>query len=178
MTVVEDGLESTVLYLAPGTPFLAPGDGDGNPTRDLYNWQLVPRTWMGHGRLSILRPGVAHSVNAMWNGRDREFLCWYVNLQAPFRRTKIGFDSMDHVLDLVIEPDLRRCRWKDEDEFADAVASGYFSVTDARAIRAEAERALAAAHAGHAPYTSGWEHWKPDPAWPIPALPEWWDETA
>lgn len=29
-----------------------------------------------------------------------------------------------------------------------------------------------------APFSGGWEDWRPDPAWTIPALPEDWDRTS
>ena len=46
---------------------------------------------------------------------DRRFAGWYVNLQKPFRRTARGFETMDLMLDLVVEVD-RSWWWKDEDE--------------------------------------------------------------
>jgi hypothetical protein len=25
------------------------------------------------------------------------------------------------------------------------------------------------------PFDEGWEHWRPDPGWPLPELPDDWD---
>ena len=48
--------------------------------------------------------------------RRAEHWGWYVNLQLPFRRTELGFETMDLVLDLIVDPD-GSWRWKeDEDE--------------------------------------------------------------
>ena len=39
-------------------------------------------------------------------------------------------------------------------------------------FRADAEAAIAEFRAGAAPYDQGWEEFRPDPAWPLPPLPE------
>jgi hypothetical protein len=41
------------------------------------------------------------------------------------------------------------------------------------AVRAEGERVLAAW-----PFPTGWEEFRPDPAWPLPGLPEGWEHVA
>ena len=69
-------------------------------------------------------------------------VCWYINLQDPIRRTEIGFDTMDHMLDVVISPDMDSWEWKDEDELAAAEKAGIGSKEKAQAIRQEAERAI------------------------------------
>jgi hypothetical protein len=75
------------------------------------------REWHTNDALVLYRPGDAHSVWALWRAADHQLLCWYVNLEGPWRRTAIGFDSLDHALDIIIEPDLSTWRWKDEEEF-------------------------------------------------------------
>jgi protein associated with RNAse G/E len=40
-------------------------------------------------------------------------LGWYVNLQCPFRRTEVGIEAMDLMLDVVVDPD-GTWRWKDD----------------------------------------------------------------
>ena len=27
------------------------------------------------------------------------------------------------------------------------------------------------------PFSDGWQHWRPDPAWSVPSLPDDWDRT-
>ena len=76
--------------------------------------------------LALHRPGDAYAVFVFWEGPERRLACWYVNFQDPFRRTAIGFDTLDHELDLVVEPD--GSRWlKDEDSLDLRVADGRFS---------------------------------------------------
>ena len=45
----------------------------------------------------LVKPGAAHSVELLWNAETGQFLCWYINLQEPLRRTPLGFDTMDLV---------------------------------------------------------------------------------
>jgi hypothetical protein len=40
-----------------------------------------------------------------WEGAARAFGAWYVNLQEPFRRSRLGFDTQDLELDVVVSPD-------------------------------------------------------------------------
>lgn len=46
---------------------------------------------------------------------------------------------------------------------------------EARAIRAEGERAIKLMQANQSPYCDGWERWSPPVEWEIPGLPVGWD---
>ena len=118
--------------------------------------------------LVLLREGAWHALWVSWLPSG-EHWGWYVNLQLPFRRTELGFETMDLVLDLIVDPD-GSWRWKDEDELATWVARGVFEPELAERIRAEGESVLA-----RAPWPTGWEKWRPDPAWELPELPDGWD---
>jgi len=174
VTVVEDAPDSIALYLAAGTPLRVRVQLDGSPIertlsyreRFALPWRLGEGLWHGHSVLQLARPGDAHSVWAVWDERHA-FEGWYVNLQAPLRRIGVGFETADHVLDIVVDRDLA-WRWKDEDEFAQAVEVGRFTPAEADEIRAEGERAIAAIEARTWPYDAGWDEWRPDPRWPIP----------
>ncbi len=131
--------------------------------------------WVKTDVLMLAAPGVAHSVYAMWEEGHTSFRCWYVELQDPLRRTPIGFDSMDHILDIVISPDRSKWWWKDEDEFREAEAIGVYSAQEARAIRAEGERAVELMQTNQSPFCDGWETWSPPVEWKIPGLPAGWD---
>ena len=112
----------------------------------------------------------------MWEGSGRTLRFWYIDLQEPLRRTPLGFDTMDHLLDVVVSPDRLEWHWKDEDEFAEALALGRFSVEEASAIRAEGRRALQRLQDGAPPFAPAWESWRPPTDWPIPALPADWHQ--
>lgn len=165
------------LYLAPGTVFKVPADTThGNVLDRLHHgWQLRDHVWRLGRTLHLLRPGVAHAIHLWWLPPDWRFGGWYINLQEPIRPTPLGFDSMDHFLDVVIDPD-RSWRWKDEEELAIAVGLGLLTSQHARVIRAEGERVIRQLEARHPPFCDGWERWQPNPGWPIPELPAGWDE--
>ncbi len=112
----------------------------------------------------------------MWDGVTGEFLCWYINLQEPLRRTPVGFDSMDLALDIVISPDCSMWRWKDEDEFAEMIGLGLLSPSEAQAIRAEGEKVIQLAESNQPPFCDGWETWSAPDEWQIPEFPADWDQ--
>ena len=161
--VVEDTDRQFVFYLCKGTRFrFPPGSW---PFADAHPWAHKDG-WIGHGVLVQHRPGVAHTIWHFWQGEDRRFAGWYVNMQEPLRRDGRGFDTQDHELDVWITPD-GAWKWKDEEALLDWVPRGRFTGAEVDAIRAEGERVLAAW-----PFPTGWEEWQPDPTWPVPELPE------
>jgi hypothetical protein len=94
-----------------------------------------------------------------------------VNLQSPLVSTAIGFDTVEHVLDVVIAADRSSWRWKDEDELDEAVARGIFSAADVSTFRAWGERAVAHVVDRRPPFDRDWSGWRPDPSWTEPVLP-------
>jgi len=164
--VIEERDGVTALWVPGGGESRVPVDPDGNVLRiPLPEWQLVENV-VRRESLTLVRPGVAHSVWLFFTD-DYDLECWYVNFEEPMRRTGSGFDYADWKLDLIVEPDGRH-RWKDEDELEEAAALG---LLDADAVWAEAKRVLA-----DPPWPTGWEDWRPDPAWPAPRLPAGWDQ--
>ncbi len=138
-------------------------------------WALEDAVWERARWLQLLEPGAAHAIHLWWLAPDWQFAGWYVNLQEPFLRTELGLDYMDHMLDIVIDPDLS-WRWKDEDEIAEAVSIGLVTQDWADEVRREGERVIGRLEARQSPFRDGWEHWRPDPDWPLPELPEGWDD--
>jgi hypothetical protein len=163
--VVEDSDGELVLYTAEGTPYhFPPGSW---PFEGAHPWSDRD-AWLGHGVLVVHRPGKAHTIWHFWEGAERRFAGWYVNMQEPLVRDGNAFDTNDHELDLWIEPD-GSWQWKDEDKMEDWVRQGRFTPEEVEAIRAEGERVLAAW-----PFPTGWEDWTPDPSWSVPELPADW----
>lgn len=176
-TVVRDDDELTAAYLRVGAPVKWSHGRRGGPRgRTMVSWEegWDDSIWQAGDTLALYRPGEAHSVHLHWapGGQFRE---WYVNLEAPWRRTRIGFDFEDHELDLVIAPDRATWRWKDEDELEWLVEQGWMSAEGAAAVRAEGERALERVRRRAPPLDCEWEAWRPDPLWTLPSLPEGWD---
>ena len=175
VAAVREGL--TAVYIPPGTAFKVPAATTREEIleRLATGWDLRDYVWTRGRLLQLLQPGAAHAIHLWWLPPDWRFGGWYINLQEPIRPTPLGFDFMDHMLDVVIDPDLS-WRWKDEDELVQAVALGLLTPSEAAAIRGEAERVIRLLDARESPFSDGWEHWEPDPTWPIPGLPAGWDD--
>ena len=86
-----------------------------------------------------------------------------------------GFETTDHFLDIVVDANLN-WHWKDQDELEEAVAVGRLTIGEAAAIRAEGERVAADIEARRWPFDGSFDGWRPDPAWPTPAIPANWSE--
>ncbi|MEA2594342.1 MAG: uncharacterized protein QOF01_811 [Thermomicrobiales bacterium] len=181
VTMVRDSDDLIALYLAPGTHWKRARSPNGarvdaiDPVSD--PWVLSDATWTDTGVLILCPPGAGHALLGFWDDNHGALRSWYLNLQEPLRRTPIGFDHLDQILDLVVSADRTTWSWKDEDEFAAAQARGLIDAETAAAIRAEGERALSLLLAGAPPYSREWETWVPDPDWTIPCLPARWDNT-
>jgi hypothetical protein len=165
--VVADDGELLVTYLGPGAEGVWMGrDADG---RYVDRWVTDepphPHTWTTHHVLALSRRGEAHSLWLLWT-ENWTFRGWYVQLQEPLAERNGGLETMDHALDVSVDPD-GNWHWKDEDDFAEARALGVFDDAQAAAIRAEGKRVIAAE-----PWPTGWEEWRPDPSWTMPQLPE------
>lgn len=175
-TIADVGEDLTAVYLAPGTEFRVPAvTHRADILRTMHEgWDLGPYTWTSARMLHLLYPEAGHAIHLWWLPPDWEFGGWYINLQEPIRPTTIGFDSMDHILDVVIDRDLS-WHWKDEDELAEAVRIGLVAPDQAAAIRAEGERVIQRLEDRLAPFSAGWDRWQPDPAWPVPRLPDDWE---
>lgn len=97
-----------------------------------------------------------------------------MNLEEPFRRTSIGFDTNDHTLDIVVTRDLR-WSWKDEQLLQEQERDGNYSAGLIEEIRREAAAVIALIESRGAPFANGWEKWQANPAWPTPVLPPNWN---
>ena len=137
------------------------------------DWLMGDGVW-DVSSLWILRPDEWHSTWISWLP-DGSHLGWYVNLQQPLRRTPIGFEAMDLMLDVVVEPDLS-WRWKDHAEFDEIVQRGLFDGALAERVLAEAGvRVIADIEHARSPFDEPWPSWRPDPGWGRPALQDEWE---
>jgi hypothetical protein len=170
-TFVEEKDGRIGLLIRPGTKgkWIRRGDDGRYLSRWVTDRPPTDHVWLRNRVLWLARRGDAHMIGVFWDDATDEFRGWYVQLQDPLRSSRFGFDSMDHALDVWIEAD-GTWEWKDEEDFAEAQALGVFTPKQAAAIRAEAERVLAAR-----PWPTGWEDWRPDPRWQLPELPSGWD---
>ncbi|MFJ1806429.1 MULTISPECIES: DUF402 domain-containing protein [unclassified Streptomyces] len=182
VTVVRDDEELLAVWLAPGTSCVKPVLSDGTPLHQepLATRYTKPRTvqrgrWLGTGVLKVVRPGEPWSVWLFWD-QGWQFKNWYVNLEEPLVRWDGGVDSEDHFLDICVYPD-RSWDLRDEDEFAQAQQDGLMDAAAAEQVREAGHRAVEVIRAWGPPFNEGWQHWRPDPSWAVPLLPEDWDRT-
>ncbi len=158
-----DGL--VALFRPPGTIWKIPVDESGRLIRiPTASWKLADHAAQDVS-LALIRPGARHSVWLMFDDAG-EFDRWYVNFERDTCRTRLGFDTKDEKLDLIVRQD-GSFEWRDEDELVEAAGRG---LLDEEEVRAEAERVLA-----DPPWPTGWEDFRPDPDWSLPRLPPGWD---
>jgi len=174
VTVVQHTEEQLALFVCPGTTFMLPDDWNRKHNRDFFATPgHLALEYAPPGQLIIMAPAARYSVLVRWTP-NWEFIGWYLNLQEPMRRSAHGVDITDQMLDVVVAPDRSSFEWKDADELERAVADGFYSRAEADEIRAEGERAIAAAMDGRAPFNEPWPEWRPDPSWGVPSLPGGW----
>jgi hypothetical protein len=176
-TVVRDDATITMLHVPANVIAKEPIDLAGAPLQiPTADWSLrdAPRgaTW----NLSFAFPDTAYSVICGYEGGG-ELREYYVNLQTPLARTRTGFDTVEHILDVTIPPDRSTWAWKDEDELAVAIGAGLFTEDDAAWFRFWGERAVEHVLLREPPFDEDWSTWRPDPAWTQPALPPDWDRV-
>jgi predicted RNA-binding protein associated with RNAse of E/G family len=112
-----------------------------------------------------------------WLEAEERFHGWYVNLEQPWVRTAVGFDSRDDVLDVTVTDDLHECRLKDEDELDFAVEVGKLTSGEARSIRASAISAITDVTTRRWPFDEGaWQTLRPSRYDQPLDLPLGWDE--
>jgi len=167
--VVQDDDELVALYIPAGATYMQWHTPPGDERR------LVEARWR-RDVLRLMFPGRAYSVWLFWEGSPRRFTTYYVNLEEPFRRTPIGFDTNDHTLDILVAPDLT-WSWKDRDDFEGLIASGNFSPEFGEAVERAAREALDLIEGGKSPFCDGWDGWTCPESWATPALhPRWREE--
>jgi hypothetical protein len=184
MRLVRDEGDVAALWFPCGTEWKAPTTPPGRPREDDRGERLAQCALRGDwvfrdavwdlDTLVLLRKDAWHALWVTWLPSGEHF-GWYVNLQLPFRRTELGFETMDLVLDLIIDPG-RSWRWKDEDELETWIARGACAPETADRIRAEGLEVAGRAERDEPPFCEPWPQWRPDPSWEQPELPYGWDE--
>ena len=170
------------LFIPAGTAIkgLLAADGSPIPRNTPYTERhampqvLGDRQWHTNDMMLIARPGEPYSVWLLWDAITGEFRHWYINLQDPMTRTPQGWDTSDHVLDIVIRPD-HSWTWKDARELADSVTVGRYTLDEAARIRETGERLLRELVVPWAwPLDAGYERRRPGLP-PIREIPPGWE---
>ena len=183
VVVVQDEGDTLALWCPRGTVRkvpTTPSNRDQPATRSAWfadlltscDWTLVDSVW-DVSTLWLLREGDWHAIWISYL-ETGEHWGWYINLQEPFRRTSRGIQTMDLMLDILVEPD-RSWRWKDEADFEMLVTQGLLSAPDAHHVRSEAAQVVARIEQGEPPFDGTWLDWLPDQTWSLPSLPVGWE---
>jgi hypothetical protein len=176
-TVVTDHEDETVLFIPAGaTGKQRTGERGGPGDRFIVRWDggHADVTWKRTNVLRLYSMGDPYSLWLAFDAQTWDLAWRYINLEDPWLRTAIGFDSRDVYLDLVAGPDGDDWEWKDEDELAWVVEQGRLDARRAAEIRADGERAVEAVRKRGS--LDEWRAWRPNPRWPVPTLPERWRE--
>jgi hypothetical protein len=176
-TVVTDDEDETVLYIPAGTVGKRrTGERGGPGDRFIVRWDggHADVTWKRTNVIRLYRSGDPYSLWLAFDAATWDLAWRYINLEDPWRRTAIGFDSRDVYLDLVAGPDGDDWEWKDEDELAWVVEQGRIDAARAVQIRADGERAVQSVREMGS--LDRWRTWRPDPSWRLPTVPERWRE--
>ncbi|MGE3074967.1 MAG: DUF402 domain-containing protein [Dehalococcoidia bacterium] len=181
VTVVEDAPERLVFWCPGGTRWkvpTTPPSREYHPDRaerfarnmEFGDWVLEDWHWRVPC-LEFVRPGEWLAVRVTWAPDTGEHWGWYINLQEPFRRVEGGIEMMDMMLDVVVDAE-RAWWWKDEDEFALIRDRGFISPETAETVRSAGFEGIGRLERLDEPFGDHWLNWRPDPAWPMPQLPE------
>ena len=171
VVVVEDGPDLLATYIPEEMPLAFPPSADGRP----HPWAGKER-WTGHGVLVVRRPGEAYSVWHFWDGPDRRFAGWYLNLEEPFRRTAVGYDTQDLELDLWL-PVGGAWRFKDEEQLEVRVREGRYTEAQVAAARRVGGELGAMLDRDERWWDERWASFAPETGWRAPAFPDGWETT-
>ena len=177
--VVEDDAELLALFIAAGSPYKAGPKRTAAEKRSLPRAMLPPDEYVWRNdTLRLMFPGRRHSVWLSWthDGSSRRFAKYFVNLEEPFRRTVLGFDTADHTLDVEVTPDLR-WNWRDTGELAEHVKQGFYTPALEREVWNEGRRVIDEIERRTHPCLRGWSDWAPDSHWEVPRVPAGWSSV-
>ena len=176
--VAQDSTTWTALCLPRQAVALYPHTRDGKPIRiPQDDWILDGGPWDGGDVLYLVHTGLGYTFTGSWD-EEHNFRGWKIDLVEPVRRTSLGFDYMDQLLDIIVRADRSTWYRKDEDEVAEAQARGIFTAQQVSDLYQRGEHALQLILKNEPPFDIDWENWSPDPAWRIPVdLPQGWEKV-
>lgn len=178
-SVITDSADFSVVATTPGSDvrtragsgsgpnarIVLPGDWDGS-----YN----ETGWFG---ATVVRVHARNQSWSVWRWHDGDLWQpdWYINLESPWKRTSIGFDTQDWTLDLVARETVAgwTVKYKDADELAFLESAGHWSAAQASQIRAAGLEARRVANDRSWPFDVEWDAWFPQDGSPM-ALPSGW----
>ena len=176
--VAQDSPAWTALCLPRQAVALYPHTHERVPLRiPEEEWILDGGPWTGGDVLYLVHVGVGYKFGGSWD-HDHIFQGWKIDLIEPVRRTSLGFDYLDQLLDIIVSADRSSWYWKDEDEVQEAQARGLFTAEQVSDLYRRGERALQLIRKNEPPFDRAWETWRPEPAWLATFdLPHGWERV-
>ena len=176
--VVQDSTTWVTLCLPQQAIALYPHTPEGADIRiPQEEWVLDGGPWQGGDVLYFVHVGIGFKFGASWD-ENHSFQGWKIDLIEPIRRTALGFDYMDQLLDIIVSADRATWYQKDEDEVQEAQARGLFTSEQVRDLYKRGDRALEMLLRNEPPFDREWENWRPDPAWLVTFdLPQGWERV-
>jgi hypothetical protein len=101
------------------------------------------------------------------------FYGWKVDISSPFARTRVGFDMIDEVLDIVVRPN-RTYYWRDEDELSQLVQAGFYSEAEAERLCEAGREVIELVEQREPPFDDDWTQWVPPLDLVMTEAPEGW----
>lgn len=177
--VVADSANLLALFVSAGSKYKAGPKRSAAGKLSMQRVSLPPDEYVWRrDTLRLMFPGRHHSVWLFWATDEgvRRFLSYYVNMEEPFRRTAVGFDTQDHTLDINVAPDLT-WSWRDVESLDEHVKHGFYTDSLAKKVWSEARRVIGEIERREHACLKGWSDWQPDPAWTIPEVPPEWSSV-
>ncbi len=186
MIVVEDNKDRTTLLLLPGSQCAIPNeyrDWRETGTKDsLHRWQISKKTplllgeyeWIRNRILFFLEPNKYYAICIFWDHESNVFSNYYINFQLPYKRTKLGFDTLDLDLDIVINKEYE-WKWKDVDDYQEGIKEGAIKEEWVKGIEESKHEVITRINNHSHPMDGSWINWKPNPSWNLPKLPNDWE---
>ncbi len=126
--------------------------------------------WSGNGVLMVQRPGEHHAVWHFWDGPEREFRGWYLNLQTAFERSRVGYATQDLELDVLVDT-AGAITLKDDELLDQRIDDGRYTAELVDWIRSYGQQVIDDWSSGRSRVDPAWSEWAPPAEWPTPTLP-------
>ncbi|MBP2381933.1 DUF402 domain-containing protein [Brachybacterium sacelli] len=130
----------------------------------LWNGSYTLGVWDGESVVRIHQRGQCWSIWRFHDGHDWS-RAWYGNLEAPWRRTEMGYDTQDWTLDVVADgmpgTDDWEVKLKDEDELDWFVDQGVYTIEQAESIREVGQTLSEAMSSAGLDEERKWSTWAP-----------------
>jgi hypothetical protein len=184
--VVKDNGDEAILALLPGAQCAYPegyfywkvGDySQGTRWQEANSglWAFREFAWQTNRLLIFIQPERFYDASVVWDEKADQLKGYYVNFQLPYKRSAIGFDTLDLDLDIVVGPSGQDWHWKDEAAYLQGIGEGGIKAAWVEGIERAKPEILDRIEGRRPPFDGSWDDWRPEPGWQPPSLPPNWN---